>query len=280
MIVSEEKFLNTFENGIKNYRDYNLAKKLHAQKETCKRIANITGRPETTIQGWVKQRKPFGLDALEQAKTLEIIPLTKNSPKLPALYELCSWVFWTGFLTKQYEPRICEKPETIQTLKEYFQKTLQLEGKYAPGTIRFKGNTHGRILNAMGIPAGHRKSTLELHVPQAIIEDTNAQYRFLKILFKTRRSIIKKHWTLYLIENRNEKYAQTLGKEVLHIIKTTLPKLYITEQNLDVETSGERHSPRIRLQKKTILEIEKHYPALIEPDALSPENSYHSTRTA
>jgi len=276
-IVSEEDFLNTFENGVKNSSDYQLVQKLHAQKQNYKQIAKTTGRPEATVQGWIAGRKPYCLHILERAKESEIIPLTKNSQKLPALYEMCSWLFWTGFLTKGYEPRICEKPETREMLKEHFQKTLQLKGTYSGNALRFKGCHYGRVLYEMGIPAGHKKSTQEIHVPKAIMADPNAQYRFLEILFKTRKSVNKKHYTIYLMEN-----AEALGKEIIELINTAMPELSITYKNFHMEIHNNRRSPRIRLLKQNMTEIEKQYPRLIEPNGLLPENSYcntHNTST-
>ena len=272
-IVSEEDFLNTFENGLKDSMDYQLIQRLRSQGETGKQMAGITGRPETTVQSWIKHRKPKCLHALEQAKALEIVPLTKNSPKLPAIYELCAWVFWTGFLTQGYEPRICEKKETLEMLKEYFLRTLQLKSAYTVGAIRFSGHNYGRVLYAMGVPAGHRKSAQEIHVPKAILEDQDAHFRFLEILFKTRRSTTKKHWTIYLMEN-----AETLGKEIVQLMNTAMPELALTDKNLYF-TQGKRRSPRISLPKKAVVEIKKHYPELNEPSVLSPENSYCNTHT-
>jgi hypothetical protein len=276
-IVSEEDFLNTFENGVKNSSDYRLVQRLRSQKETCEQITKITGRPLATVKGWIAGRKPYCLHILDRAKESEIMPLTKNSPKLPALYEMCSWLFWTGFLTKDYEARICEKPETMEKLKEYFQKTLQLKGMYTGNALRFKGHHYGRVLNRMGIPAGYSKSTQEIHVPKAIMTDSNAQYRFLEILFKTRKTINKKHWTLYLIEN-----AEALGKEIIELINTAMPELSITYENFHMEIHNNRRSPRIRFSKQNMTEIEKHYPRLTEPNGLLPENSYcntHNTST-
>lgn len=283
-IVSEEDFLQTFKGGLDNLRDYKLVRKLRAKKESCKIIAQKIGRPETTIQGWISNnRKPQGLSALEQAKATNVIPLTKDSPKLPALYEMCFWVFWTGCLTKNYAPMICEKPEIIENLKEYFLKTLQLESTHVTGqkVVRFnKCYNYGRVLNRMGIPAGYRKSIQELHIPRAIAENPETHYRFLEIMFRTRKSITKKHWVIYLIENRDENRAEAFGKEVLKFINTALPELSITDENLHLNRN--RHAPRISLSKRVVAEIERYYPRLIEPDGLLPENSYcntHNTST-
>ncbi|MEM3154490.1 MAG: hypothetical protein QW165_02905 [Candidatus Woesearchaeota archaeon] len=278
VVVSEEAFLSTYKNGVRNARDYAKAHELAMEHYTYANIARAIGRHQSTIKGWLRNKHmPDSIAGLEHVKQLGLVPLTAQSEKLVPLVRLCAWTFWSGCISKEYDIVISEKIWRLTTLQDYFKQTLGLEStlKEEPSTIRFNGNSHyhGRLLASMGVPVATRKSTSELHIPHAISGCPETAIPFLNVLFTTRTERNGSYWTINIPANRDYERALSFGKEVIAYINAALPKAHIEGKQLSIlmrtipsgytNKKNSIYIPRISLHKENLIRIVDNYHQLI-----------------
>ncbi len=277
ILVSDEDYVATYNNGSEIWQDYNEAKRLRGQGESYNKIAKLLKRPISAVYGWIaKDKKPQCAKRLEQAQELGIVPLKNNSEKNLALNKLVSWVFWTGTLSTIHGISISEKPETLRELRDHFEKTLGLEGRCMKNenrnVLRFKENAHiyGRVLECMGMPKG-LKSKQKLHIPQAILKTPESHNYFLQVLLSTRGRMHEyaDNYALHLMANKSEERAIEFGKEMMRFINETLPELHVPRQNLSIQQHDVQlrkkytnYEPRIYLYKEQMTDLRENYPKL------------------
>jgi hypothetical protein len=279
VIVSEEAFVATYKDGLTDLANYRRAAELQEQGQDFTTISHAISKHINTVRRWLKRnKKPDSINGVERAKELGILPLTQDSEKLGPLARLAAWAFWSGCVSRNYGIILSEEKPILKMLRDYIKQNLGLHStlKDHPSALRFNGNStyYGRVLVAMGLPVGDRKSTHELHVPRAIMRCPETHLDFLGILFATRTEQTGNYWTINLLSNREEERAWQFGREMVDFMNRALPQLQLSCDQLTVFPrdipSGYKegrknkvYEPRIVIYKDNIANLVKHYPHLV-----------------
>ena len=275
-IVTEESFLGTYKDGLKNRQDYFLARSMRKEGMNYDSIARMLGREDSTVYYWTQGKKePWCIRGIAEAHALDIIPLTRKSETLRPMIKLCSFVFWTGSVSSDYAVGVAAKPEKLKNIAGYFRKKLGLKGRFSKkptSAVCFGEQSHlyGRVLACMGAPIGEKVSQ-ELHIPQAILRSPECYHDFVRILFASRSYHHRGMMQITLMANHNRELARDFGNETLDFLANTLPRVKFSSKRLEVlhaksddRRKYEHHVPRVSLTTEMTNALNTHYPQIAQ----------------
>jgi len=265
LLVSLEKYVDTYHYGAISYTGYHRVKNLVQDKHfSFGQAAREAGIDESTVRGWLGQQKtPQVVKAVKRLQEAGLLPLTLSSEQLPELNRLAAYLHWTGFLGHQqetwgYNGVICgndrELLEDIQTdTLSSFGIESTIEASKVKG-MRLEFGTgfahYARLLECMGVRTGSQYGTnsdkerltfKHLQFPEYISnliqqsEDDGTRNQdekrllllkdFLSVMFTTKSR--KKQGCLELELNKcsSKLGAQEYLNEVLRLINAVCPWL-------------------------------------------------------
>jgi hypothetical protein len=217
-VVSLEDYLNTYENGFKNYKAYNKAMSLKGTMSQSS-IGEKVGKSRGTVKDWIHGCKPHPVKAVKILEKEDLLPLYTNSQNFQAFGELYLTTLLSGSVTEEgYALEISYKDsEGLVEIGDYFKSKLNLdyriwERKNQKGhRLQFKnGSLIGRMLEVSGLKRGKKEIKNPVIIPGwfSQIERNND---LLKLIFSLKGFFAKKTVGIYGFHFEKEEDAKNFS---------------------------------------------------------------------
>jgi hypothetical protein len=298
-LVTIDNVLDTFKDGRKEYQDYCYA---ITSNMTPSEIAEKIGKSTTTIKNWLREKSsPKIFQTIDVLNFFNMLSLTYDNPRFPAVNLLASFLFWSGCIDGAYTGSFQIKDEDIRASVEYVithQLGIDLKPSYKNSPkhknqtrLGENGSAYSRLMNCMGIPKSgngnngkrDRKTRSKLSIPKYIkeislilpkLEDEEKERAqliiddFIRVLIYSRGNNPNNssYTELELIANKSRQFAYGFARQVLNIFKRNYPMAWIDDEALRINSHKKRknYHPRIVIKRENWECINEHYPHLLD----------------
>lgn len=287
-IVSAEDIADTYENGAKDFADYQKVIELsasHSAREIERKLGLCT-----KVRFWMygrkgKECKPLPVKCAEFLERKNLLPLTYNSELIKEVNRIASWLLFSGYVSTGSGTQVTfsnalpayhikgKKEKKLKTMEECIEK-IGLSFRYREKELRINETGYfSRLLQCMGVPTNEYKTAVDtepFRYIRDIIDKDIEEYRclvydFVRVLFATRFS----RWTggtrLNLISNREEDAAEKSAAKFIKIINHALPELPLKCEISEGRLKDYRFfSPMLYIKTKDTEKVLEKYPDLLD----------------
>ena len=278
-LVSRESFVRTYPKGELVMQQYLRALELYPSMSYY-RIGHKIGRHPTTVKQWlIDDNVPKCMQGLERAIELNLVPLTRFSPKFQVINELIAWIYLSGSLGRDFGIGVFMDQQQADVLSSHIKHQLGINTFYDSSANRLTLNKGtkivGRVLNALGLAKDSYKSRHDINLPAYLKSCLNHKSKrssrymaletFVRVMLQARKTDKDCDASiLYLPTHYDKDICDQVSSDVLKVLQKVMPKAGLTKDNINIYYSKKRryYRPQINLRKENLVRIRQHYSVL------------------